>query len=296
MTVKESIEGSSLLDARRKAILFTMVAGFFWGTSFPAIKVGLQYMDAYTFVFLRFFVAALTMVVVSFVTKKIDLKFPHKRLILILGVTNGIAYFLQYVGMIYVSASASSLFVNLSVVWVALLTPLVFHERLGWKKAVGVMVSLLGVVFMTTNLDFAALTEGAVVSDLLVIAAGVMWAVFIVYNKPLANSNTVQTVTWLLIFTLLPLLPIAPYSVGVLVSLPLDAWLAVVYTAILCWVVPYYLWLKALRHISPVTSAVVLLTEIVVAVAISTLFLGEFFTVISGVGAMFIVVAILLVS
>jgi len=103
-------------------------------------------------------------------------------------------------------------------------------------------------------------------------------------------------VTWLLIFTLLPLLPIAPFSVGVLVSLPIDAWLAVVYTAILCWVVPYYLWLKALRYISPVTSAVVLLTEIVVAVAISTLFLGEFFTVISGVGAVLIVVAILLVS
>jgi drug/metabolite transporter (DMT)-like permease len=38
------------------------------------------------------------------------------------------------------------------------------------------------------------------------------------------------------------------------------------------------------------------LTEIVVAVAISTLFLGEVFTVISGVGAILIVVAILLVS
>ena len=86
--------------------------------------------------------------------------------------TNGIAYLLQYVGMVYVSASASSLFVNLSVVWVALLTPLVFRERLGLKKALGVMVSLLGVVFMTTNLDFASLTQGAIVSDLLVIARG----------------------------------------------------------------------------------------------------------------------------
>jgi drug/metabolite transporter (DMT)-like permease len=285
-----------MLDTRKKAILLTIVAGFLWGTSFPAIKVGLQYMDAYTFVFLRFLVAALTMLVVSLLTKNLNLKSPNKRLIVILGVTNGIAYFLQYVGMIYVSASASSLFVNLSVVWVALMTPLVFHERLGWKKTSGVMVSLLGVVFMTTNLDFAALTQGAITSDLLVIAAGIFWAVFIVYNKPLANSNTVQTVTWLLIFTLVPLLAIAPFRVGVLASLPLDAWLAILYTAILCWVVPYYLWLKGLRHISPVTSAVVLLTEIVVAVAISTLFLGEFFTVISGIGAVLIVVAILLVS
>jgi drug/metabolite transporter (DMT)-like permease len=200
--------------------------------------------------------------------------------------------------MVFVSASESSLFVNLSVVWVALLTPLLFRERLGLKKALGVMVSLLGVVFMTTNLDFSSLSQGAIVADLLVIAAGVLWAVFIVYNKPLVNdgNNMVQAMTWLLIFTLLPLLPIAPFSAGVLVSLPLEAWLAILYTAILCWVVPYYLWLRGLKHISPVTSAVVLLTEIIVAVAISAIAFGEVLTVISGLGAVLIIIAILLVS
>jgi drug/metabolite transporter (DMT)-like permease len=288
----------ALASNKRKAVLLTVLAGFLWGTSFPAIKMGLQYMDAYTFVFLRFLAASLTMLVVCVLTKNFSLKFEKKRLIFVLGVTNGIAYLLQYVGMVYVSASASSLFVNLSVVWVALMAPLVFRERLGLKKALGVMVSLLGVVFMTTNLDFSSLTQGAIVADLLVIVAGVLWAVFIVYNKPLVtgSSNLAQVVTWLLIFTLLPLLPIAPFSAGVLVSLPLEAWLAILYTAVLCWVVPYYLWLKGLRHLSPVTSAVVLLTEIVAAVTIATVALGEVFTAISGVGAVLIIIAILLVS
>jgi drug/metabolite transporter (DMT)-like permease len=237
------------------------------------------------------------MLAISAATKKFSLKFPYKRLILVLGLTNGIAYLLQYVGMVYVGASASSLFVNLSVVWVALLAPLVLRERLGWKKSLGVVISLVGVVLMTTNLDFASITQGAVISDLLVIAAGIVWAVFIVYNKPLATGNsTVQVATWLLLFTLVPLLPIAPYSAGILASLPFDAWIAIFYTAVMCWVIPYYLWLKALKHLSPVTSAIVLLTEIVVAVAISALFLGEFFTVISGVGAVLIVSAILLAS
>jgi drug/metabolite transporter (DMT)-like permease len=40
----------------------------------------------------------------------------------------------------------------------------------------------------------------------------------------------------------------------------------------------------------------VFLTEIIVAVAIATLVLGEVLTVISGVGALFIIIAILLVS
>lgn len=286
-----------MLNTGQKAVIMTIAAGFLWGTSFPAIKIGLQYMDAYTFVFLRFSAASLTMLAVSVATKNLSREFPNKRLILILGVTNGIAYLLQYVGMVYVTASASSLFVNLSVVWVALLTPLVLRERLGWKKSLGVIVSLLGVVFMTTNLDFASITGGAIISDLLVIAAGIAWAIFIVYNKRLATGkSTVQVVTWLLLFTLLPLLPIAPYSASILTSLPPDAWIAIIYTAIMCWVVPYYLWLKGLKHMSPVTSAIVLLTEIVVAIVISTLFLSEVFTMIAGVGAVLIVIAILLVS
>jgi drug/metabolite transporter (DMT)-like permease len=78
--------------------------------------------------------------------------------------------------------------------------------------------------------------------------------------------------------------------------LPLNAWLAIIYTAIFCWVLPYYFWLKGLRSISPVTSAVLLLVEIIVAVAISTIFLGETLTVISGIGSIFIIIAILLVS
>ena len=288
----------ALAGNKKKALLLTILAGFLWGTSFPAIKIGLQYMDAYTFAFLRFLVASLIMLSVLLLTKNFNFNFNKKRLILFLGVANGLAYLLQYIGMVFTTASKSSLLINLSAVWVALLSPMVLKEHLGSKKIVGVMVSLLGVLLMTTNLDFSSLSQGAVMGDLLVIGAGVIWAFFMVYNKPLVkeSSNIVQSMTWLLLFTLLPLLLPASFSAGTFVSLPLDAWLAIFYTAVFCWVIPYYLWLKGLKHISAVTSSVVLLTEVIVAVAIATLALGEVLTVISGVGAFFIIIAILLVS
>jgi drug/metabolite transporter (DMT)-like permease len=287
-----------LAGDKKKALLLTGLAGFLWGTSFPAIKIGLRYMDAYTFAFLRFLVASLIMLSVLLLTKNFNFNFNKKRLILFLGVANGLAYLLQYIGMVFTTASKSSLFINLSAVWVALLSPIVLKERLGGKKIVGVTVSLLGVLLMTTNLNLSSLSQGAVFGDLLVIGAGVIWAFFMVYNKPLVkeSSNTVQSMTWLLLFTLLPLLPTASFSAGNFFSLPLDAWLAIFYTAILCWVIPYYLWLKGLKHISVVTSGVVLLTEVIVAVAIATLVLGEVLTVVSGLGALFIIIAILLVS
>jgi drug/metabolite transporter (DMT)-like permease len=286
------------LSDKRKAVLLTVLTGFLWGTSFPAIKIGLKYMDTYSFVFLRFLFASLIMLAVALATRKFSFKLEKKLLIVFLGIINGMAYLLQYVGMLDVNASASSLFVNLSAVWVALLTPLLLRERLSWKKTFGVMISFLGVVLMTTNLNITSLTQGLVAADLMVIVAGFLWAVFIVYNKPLVNESgdLISAITWLLIFTLLPLLWIAPVSAGNLFTLPLEAWLAILYTAVLCWVVPYYLWLKGLKHLSPVTSAVALLAEIVAAVTIATIVLGEVFTVISGLGAILIIIAILLVS
>ena len=286
------------MDVKKKAVLMTILAGILWGTSFPAIKIGLQYMDPYTFVFLRFLTASLTMMLILVITGKASFNFNKKRLVIFLGVVNGVAYMLEYVGMASTTASKSSLFINLSAVWVALLCPLLLRERLGGKKAVGVGVSMAGVVLMTTNLNIATLTQGAIIGDVLVVGAGVAWAIFMVYNKPMANSSKslVLPMTLLLVFTLLPLLPTGLLSAGSFASLPLEAWLVILYTAVLCWILPYYLWLKGLQHLSPVTSAIVLLTEIVVAVAISTIFLGEVFTAISALGAILIVIAILLVS
>jgi drug/metabolite transporter (DMT)-like permease len=289
---------NALAGNKKKAVLLTVVAGFLWGTSFPAIKIGLQYMDAYTFAFLRFLVASIVMLSIALFTKNFSFHFNKKRLILFLGVANGLAYLLQYIGMIFTTASKSSLFINLSAVWVALLSPLLLKEHLGSKKILGVTASIVGVLLMTTNLDFPSLSQGDITGDLLVISAGVLWAFFMVYNKPLVNDtkNLVQSMLWLLLFTLLPLLPIASFSAGNFASLPLDAWLAIVYTAVFCWVIPYYLWVKGLKHISAVTSGIVLLTEVIVAVAIATLALGEVLTVVSGAGAIFIIIAILLVS
>ena len=283
---------------RKKAIVYTVLAGFLWGTSFPSIKIGLQYMTPFTFVFLRFLIASLTMLSVMLVTKNLNFNFSNKRLILFLGVINGVAYLLQYVGMVYTLAFASSLFVNLSVVWVALLSPVALKERLGGKKVAGVVISFVGVVLMTTNLDFGSLGTFDIIGNLLVISAGILWAVFIIYNKPLVGetNNLISSMTWILIFTMIPLLPITTFSMENVFALSGNAWLIILYTAIMCWVVPYYFWLKGLEHISPVTSAVVLLTEIIVAVVISTIFLGEILTMITGIGAAFIIIAILLVS
>ena len=286
-----------LENDKKDALFLTIIASSLWGTSFPAIKIGLHFMDPYSFVFLRFFFAALIMFAIVLFSKKITFNF-NKRLVFFLGFINGIAYFLQYIGMSYTSASKASLLVNLTVVWVALLDPLVLREKIGRTKIIGVILSFLGIVLVTTNLDFQFLRNGTMIGDVIVIASGILWAIFILYNKPLVNEskNFLMSLTWLLFFTIIPMIPLVPFVAENFLTLPLDAWIAIFYTAIFCWNIPYYIWSKGLRKISPVTSSVILLNEIIVSIIISTILLGESLTVFTGIGAVLIALAILLVS
>ncbi len=281
---------------KAKAVFLTVLAGVLWGTSFPAIKIGLNYVNPYVFVFLRFLLASALMFLIMLSTKKLTYPLKQKKLILFLGVTNGVAYLLQYIGMNYTTAAKAALFVNLSAVWVALLSPKLIGETLGRKKILGVLAAVTGVVFVTTNLNFSMLSGGQLIGDLLLIASGVTWAFFIIYNKTLVmtSDGVLQSLTWILPLTLLPMLPFVFSSAAQIPALPAQAWLAIVYTAIVCWIVPYYLWLEGLKHITASTSTILLLTEILIATAISFILLNEILTTIMIFGALLIIIAIVL--
>jgi drug/metabolite transporter (DMT)-like permease len=134
--------------------------------------------------------------------------------------------------------------------------------------------------------------------DLLVLLSGIIWAIFTVYNKKFItdSANTFQFMAWILFITVLPLIPFISFSNNPSLNLPVEAWIAVGYTAIFCWIFPFYLWLKGLKYISLVTSTIVLLTEVIVAVIISTILLNEILTIVSIIGALSIALAIILVS
>ena len=288
-----------LLSQKTKAVLYTILAGALWGTSFPIIKLGLAYTDPFAFLFWRFLVSSVALVFVMLLLSKLEFKMADARLLVFLGIANGAGYLMQYVGMNYTTAAKAALFINLSAMWVALLSPKLLGEHFSRKKIVGVLFGLVGIVFVSTNMDFASLVGGQLAGDLLLIVSGVTWAIFMVYNKRLLMNSTAatfQSMTWVLVFTMLSILPFSFLAGSRFFALTWSAWLAVFYMAIVCWVIPYYLWLEGLKHLSASTSTVLLLSEIVVAVILSILILKEPVTVFSTIGAFFIVIAIALVS
>jgi len=290
--------GRTVLKDRRGALFLTILAGVLWGTSFPAIKIGLEFVDPFMFVFLRMSLASALALLIGFITKNLNVSLAKEKLIWCLGLLNGFSYLIQYVGMNYTTASKSSLLVNLSAVWVAVLSWLILMERFSKKKTSGIALGIIGVFFVTTNLDLLTLTQGMILGDGLVFLAGIIWSFFMVYNKRLVDTyNVIQFMPWLFLATTLPLIPFISLSTNIsLMNFSIEAWMIIIYTAAFCWVVPYYLWIRGLKHISPATSTVILLIEVITAIAISIFLLGDPFTLISGIGASLILLAIILVS
>jgi drug/metabolite transporter (DMT)-like permease len=288
-----------VFSQKSKAVVFTILAGVLWGTSFPIIKLGLATIDPFAFVFWRFLVASVTLLVVMQLLGKLKFKITDKKLLVFLGIANGSGYLLQYVGMNYTTTAKAALFINLSAMWVALLSPRLLGEGFSRKKIAGVLFGLVGIIFVSTNLDFSGLSGGQLIGDVMLLVSGVAWALFMIYNKKLITGSTsavFQSMTWVLMLTLLSISPFTVLAGTRLFDLTGTAWAAIAYTAIVCWVIPYYLWLEGLKHLSAFTSSVLLLSEIVVAVVASVAVLKEPVTVFSTIGAFFIIIAIALVS
>jgi drug/metabolite transporter (DMT)-like permease len=288
-----------LLSKKSKAVFFTLLAGALWGTSFPIIKIGLETIDPFTFVFWRFLVSAITLTVVMLALRKLEFKVPNKKLLIFLGIANAAGYLLQYASMNYTTAAKAALFINLSAIWVALLSSKLLGETFSRKKIIGVLAGLIGIVLVSTNLDFSTLAQGQIIADLMLVVSGLTWAVFMVYNKKLVMNSTFatfQSMTWVLLATFLFIAPFALLAAPGFFQLSGWAWIAIIWTAIVCWVLPYYLWLEGLKHLSASVSTVLLLSEIVIAVILSVIVLKEPITIFSTIGAFFIVIAITLVS
>jgi DME family drug/metabolite transporter len=73
-------------------------------------------------------------------------------------------------------------------------------------------------------------------------------------------------------------------------------WWTIAYTGAFCTVLPFFLWTSGLRFIAATTSTVIMLAEVVFALALAAVLLGERLAPGAVAGSLLILVAVVLVS
>jgi drug/metabolite transporter (DMT)-like permease len=218
-------------------------ACFFWAASFIATKTALDNIPPLTVVTLRMMISSLCFLLwLIFRGKKI----PYQgtswlwRLFLLSIFGTGLHYGIQTIGMQYTTASNASLYAVTGPISIAVLAALFLGEKITRKKALGIGCALLGVlIVMGIETIMAFKLEGRLLGDLLVFASIFMWGFFTVLGKDMMRQMSAVDLTAVVTFIgtlyMIPVGGIETLSRSFsLVSIPIEAWVAVAFLGITC--------------------------------------------------------------
>jgi drug/metabolite transporter (DMT)-like permease len=268
-------------------MLYLVLAGIVWGSSFPVITYALRDVSPLLFLVLRF---ALAFVLLLPRYRSLDrLKTLFSRDLVLISIPNSLAFILQYKAQQLTTASKTALFVNSSPLFVAVLSAVLLKDRLTPRQMVAMIVAFSGVVVTSTGLDFSDLSS-INVGDVLCIVAGICWAVFVVYSQGMVKKHGAYNVSQALCFW--TAVTAAPFVGFEEVRFSAPALPALVYLCLVTTILAYYLYLRGVRSVPALSTSIVILVEVVVAFLISHFLLGESFSGVETAGVVLVMAGV----
>jgi len=283
-------------DRRTGAVLTTLLSSLMLGSSYVAVKMTVGDVNP-------FLLGAATMAIGSAVLLAyMALKGMLNRAMLkrwefwVGPIINTGVVAPSYVGLTMTTASAAGLIIGTNVMFVALFSRILFGERLGKRRLLGLGIAMLGLITLTTRWNLSLLDGSQMTGNLLVLISSVCIGVSVVTSRIALRELTAEQ--WSLSLHLL----LPPALLALFFIVPMDGGLtstnlsAALFIGIVCTTLPTVLWTSALKHISVVTSATILMVESAFAVFLSWMFLDEVIDAYVVIGAAMIFAAILLMA
>jgi drug/metabolite transporter (DMT)-like permease len=136
------------------ADLLLVLICLFWGMSFIMVKTAIMELDLYWFLFLRFTLATVILLIV-FAGRLKRFTFPSFRDGFILGSVLFSAFVLQTIGLKYTSASNAGFITGLHVILVPFILAVVFRRMPAATATIGAVICAAGLFLLTVGDDFS---------------------------------------------------------------------------------------------------------------------------------------------
>lgn len=280
-----------------------------WGTAFVAQSVGMDYVEPFTFTFVRNIIGGLVLIPCIWFLRKLKsremdsdglvsknagegIKFPVTKVELTGGICCGIALFLasnlQQIGIVYTTVGKAGFITALYVVIVPII-------GLFFKKRVSILVWIC-VALSVVGLYLLCMTEGAFAlgfGDLLVLLCAVIFSVHILiidYFSPKGDGVVISCIQFFvcgLLSGIVMLFVENPQIENILI-----AWMPILYAGVFSSGVAYTLQVVAQKDMNPTIASLILCMESVVAVIAAWIILHEAMTTreLIGCGLMFVAI------
>jgi drug/metabolite transporter (DMT)-like permease len=251
-----------------------------WGLNFIVIKNALPaFSSPQGFNALRWILA--TGVLLTLVAVRRDSLWIADRdwgRLLLISVVGNVLQQLTFInGIRLTTAGHSALIMGLSPVMVAAAGPIFGLERVERRVWAGILLSVLGLVFLIRPGGLEA-PSTALEGDLLTLASAACWAVYTLASRPLTLRYSPTTVTALsvaLATALLVALGVPALRTQAWGAVGWGAWGALVYSGSLTLAFGYAIWVLAIRRIGTAQTAILGNLNPVVALIAAWILLGE---------------------
>ena len=259
-----------------------------WGLSFVVMKDAIQRQSVNNFLFTRFSLAVIVMILIRPQTIKLFNKDLLQRGGLA-GIFLGLGYIAQTLGLERTGAAITGFITGLYVVLTPLIASLVLKEKITKFTWLCIAVATLGLGLLSIR----GFSVG--IGEMFVLASAILFAAHIIALSKWSSGRDVYAMTVIQLTMCAILAGLASAIEGY--SLPPDrgVWSVVIFTAVFATAVAFIVQTWSQAHMSATKVAVILTMEVVFAALFAILLGGERLTLQTAIGGILVVVAMYLI-
>jgi drug/metabolite transporter (DMT)-like permease len=259
-----------------------------WGLSFIVMKDAIQRQSVNNFLFTRFALAVIVMILIRPQTIKLFDKDLLQRGGLA-GIFLGLGYIAQTLGLERTGAAITGFITGLYVVLTPLIASIVLKEKITKFTWFCIAVATFGLGLLSIR----GFSVG--IGEMFVLASAVLFAAHIIALSKWSSGRDVYAMTVIQLTMCAILAGLASAVEGY--SLPPDrgVWSVVIFTAVFATAVAFIVQTWSQAHMSATKVAVILTMEVVFAALFAILLGGERLTLQTAIGGILVVVAMYLI-
>lgn len=257
-----------------------------WGATFVMVQNAIKDIPAFTFLFLRFFIAFLLMYVLFY--KKLDYSKESLKASVILGIFNFGGYGLQTVSLYFSPSGIVAFLTGLFVIFTPLFSFLFFKKNIQKKALFSAVMAVAGLYLLVLS-DHLNLDKG----EFLAVMCAVFYALHVSFTDIYSKKYNIFTLVTFQFLTVAFLsLIFIPFENFHSIHFSNQAIIAVLVTSLIATVFAFFVQTYAQQYTTPTKTAVIFALEPVTAAFLGYLN-GEILTLKQIMGGILVIIAMI---
>jgi drug/metabolite transporter (DMT)-like permease len=283
------------LGSVQKSVLYLILANIIWGASFPIYKWSLEEVPPFTFVFIRFFVAAL--IILPFIIKRLKiLRQDYKNLILVSIIAITIQIPLLFFGLKLTPSINAPIIIAFGPIILIIASIIFLKEKPNPKVISGTIISLLGVFAIILLPFLASGITGSLLGNLLIFAATICSVIQALLLKKLTVRNDPLTVTfWMFLIGSIPLIPFVVWesqSFNLFTDITTKGLFGILYGIYFAAILAHYFYAYGIKNVKASEVGIFSYVDPLATIAVAVPLLNESITASYLIGAMLVFLGI----